>query len=77
MIKSGDVRYNYLVVDNLSTTIPGQIRDKNTVFNMNFDLYVVENQAAFLREIGLIKSPIHYECDGRLFEKAAVAALVS
>ena len=44
---------------------------------MNFDLYVVENQAAFLREIGLIKSPIHYECDGRLFEKAAVAALVS
>ena len=68
---------NYLVVDNLSTTIPGQIRDKKMIFNKFSDLYVVENQVAILREIGLIKSPIHYECDGRLFEKAAVAALVS
>ena len=68
---------NYLVVDNLSTTIPGQIRDKKVIFNKFFDLYVVENQLTILREKGLIKSPIHYECDGRLFEKAAVAALVS
>ena len=68
---------NYLVVDNLSTTIPGQIRDKKMIFNKFSDLYVVENQVAILREIGLIKSPIPSECDGRLFEKAAVAALVS
>ena len=46
---------NYLVVDNLSTTIPGQIRDKKVIFNKFSDLYVVENQVVFLREIGLIK----------------------
>lgn len=55
---------NYLVVDNLSTTIPGQIRDKKVIFNKFSDLYVVENQVVFLREIGLIKSPIHYQTDG-------------
>lgn len=42
---------NYLVVDNLSTTIPGQIRDKNVIFNKLFDLYIAENQVVFLREI--------------------------
>lgn len=51
---------NYLVVDNLSTTIPGQIRDKKVIFNKFSDLYIVENQMVILRETGLIKSPIHY-----------------
>lgn len=55
---------NYLVVDNLSTTIPGQIRDKKVIFNKFSDLYIVENQMVILRETGLIKSPIHYQTDG-------------
>ena len=68
---------NYLVVDNLSTTIPGQIRDKKVIFNKFFDLYVVENQLTILRENGFIHSPLPYDWEGRFFETGAVAALVS
>ena len=66
---------NYLVVDNLSTTIQGQIRDKKVIFNKFSDLYIVENQMVILRETGLIKSPIHYQV-GRLHASAAVFRLI-
>lgn len=59
---------NYLVVDNLSTTIPGQIRDKKVIFNKFSDLYIVENQMVILRETGLIKSPIETGLLSSFFE---------